>query len=711
MFPGQPPPQQQRDAFLGRINNAFGHLNAIQTLPAVLGNVGRPQPQDVGDPQDWIDALYAHCQRSAYVADPENLVRAKQFRWLRSILDTAHAIFASGGLLQESLDMMVFIEGHIAQWDNLSRRGIADPAASPTDLPFLWGLDSLGMLRFRDATAWMQPWRITVMATAVKITPPQYVYLQHGKDTLVMGLWALRALYRCQAVKEQQETHLQDYVRELCARFAFLLGVADARKHVPNLERPSPQIIMLTHWNNFHGFRDEYVTHLDGPDRNDELETVTMSGLLVVVRAGLVRESDCARLNLCLGKNPPRVMFPLPPVHLLQVYKGFFHLRDGTCAPDEKTRGSLRNLIERFEFLARIPVEQITGPGGNIYYKCSPNWLASPTKFYQPLIYGDKFIAENIEKLPTGVKNAVANRISPNVTTVAVWPLDALRDIPYFLDWSGVQMAPVLRMPCENMFHAIQKLHVQNRGRVLVAGEISREMSSEGMVRDGLIQDFSAYAVSLSGLCGPVCLCDIKNCALCLADGRIVNFGVLENSEQHQSELGFAVDLLFELKGVWDEYKANGLVYEDFPEVANKRYPNEKTMRFSAEMEALRRCISILIYQSKAPIISIYSNNSSIYSIALSQTLGHRLPGLYLPPDPEILARAVTKEISRMPSTRPYDTIEEARAFFAELLRDFPEVDTATIHMIAAGFFTNAEWTQTPQSIGGYLYGYFDGLF
>jgi hypothetical protein len=299
-------------------------------------------------------------------------------------------------------------------------------------------------------------------------------------------------------------------------------------------------------------------------------------------------------------------------------------------------------------------------------------------------------------------------------------------------------MTVMLHKKCGNVFEAMQELYLQNCGQPFVGNEIpppkirtlqrmlggdACELIAEahvaaaveqklGNFRDiaGADSNFGDVAKILVELCGPVCLFGPAHGVLCLAGDRILNLAVIRFALPGEGGFYFMDDLLPPWEHLWNEYKAGGLVDGDFPKTEDKRYPSPDALLNSVEMRALRRCIPILVYQSKAPIIFQNPDGKASFGIALYNGLRHVIPGVYLPPDPEILARAIATRFRNMPP-RPYGTIEEAQAFFGEELRDLPEVDTAAIHVIAEGFWANAEWTQTPQAIAAYLQGYFGGRF
>jgi hypothetical protein len=643
---------------------------------------------------------------------------ALQFYWLRECLDAVYKA-SHGNYTEETLARgMALVEGHLAQWENFCTTGAIDPAASPMALPFLWGLENDGMLWFRHTTRWITMWQVAWVDRALR-TSPSSLYFEQGRDGLVMGYWALLAVYRHAAFELRSDETLIANTQRMCARLAFMVDQLRAREHIPNPANPDRGLMHVQSWDKFPVFQREYIACLNAPDENDELETVSGPGVLAVVRAGLVHPRDWLRLSLCLGLNPPRVVLPLPPLRLLQAYRGLACFCEDMNPSDKAIVPLLHNLIARFEFLSKVPRKEIITPDRKTYYECQADWLESRYPFYFPIGDGDTFTAEAV----CDSSGAVARNVLTAATTLPLARLGAP-------SWAKIALPLTLCTQCQNMFEALL-LYFQCFGRssgldgvppkqlslslealgngASERGAAAIEQTLQGITGcEGKISNFDVVSKIFVELCGPVCLSDSENCTLRLSGDQVLDLSAASVVERAAGGLFFRPMLVSPWENLWNAYRADGLVDGAFPETAGKSYSTIEAILDSAEMKALRRCVLILIYQSKAPIIMV-SEGAILFSLAISNGPRHVCPNVYLPPDSEILARAVMAKLLNV-SPR-HSTMEEALAFWAHLLCDLPEVDTAAIQMIAEGFSRCKEWTRNPADALVYLRGYFDGRF
>jgi hypothetical protein len=712
--------QQWQGAILGRINNAFFAINDIQT--AVLGVSG--SPPDRTSPTAWISALGAYL--TLPIITVENRMRALQFCWLRKQLDAAHrALFQHAPQPpQRRLNReMTWIEGHISQWYNYCRTGEIDPATSPEDLPTLWGLENGGMLWIRAATPWVTPLQIAWMAEALNTSPPM-MYFANGQDTLMMSYWSIQFIYWHLTLEVGVDEVTAQRMRDLCVRLAFLIDNSGARGHVPNLANPPGGMAFVPGWVNFPNFQRNYSSRLGLSDENDELKTVSGLGTLAVTHAGLLRPSDWKRLCLRLGLNPPRVIFPSDPTYLLQAYRSFFCLYDDQNLPHSLIPGMLRNLVARFEFIIAIAtINPVATANGKVFFDCRIDWEKSTRPFYFPLINERTFYDGDTSIAPAELDPLIVEHMRESAFTVST---HLSPNYPRHFLWHGVHLLPVQCIRCTNILNAMQLFYSQNHGRPFEwrnvpsqkiqallttfnfdgVGAVERMLTAVN--GDGILPGITfAFTLRiLLGLCGPVCLADAASCVLGLEDLRALNLDVV--TQQNSNPISFIPEKLRPWEALWNSYKTAGLVNENFPQIVGKHYPSVDALLQSAEMGALKRCITILLYLSKVPIIYV-CEDCVMFGLPIANGIRSVLPGLYLPPDPEILARTVAQKLRNVP--RQHATREAARDFFKCLLEGVPELDTAAICAIADGFFNNDEWTRTPENTWAYLQGYFDGQY
>ncbi|MDR2677362.1 MAG: hypothetical protein LBB26_02230 [Puniceicoccales bacterium] len=725
-----------------RINDAFQGLNATQILPNALNESSRPFDWMANDPIAWIDVLGHYTAVTANLPRDGMWVLVTQFLWLRNRLWKIHLALISN-MMEESVFStdMGQIEGHISQWDNFCRTGQhVEPSMPPRYLPVLWGLENEGTLHWRDATWWLEAGQIMWTAEVFEACDCRTtrLILVQGLDTLVMSYWGVLAVYRYMnfAMEPHPAPNIICKVQMLCARFAFMIAMYGADELVPDLAHPQEEFDMEVDWKAFPDFSNGYIGRLRNPDENDEFETISGFGVLVVARAGLVRPYDWLRLSLCLGLNPGCVVLPLPAVRLLQAFKGLFCFHHAIAPANSLLAGPLGYLVMRLEFLAHVPMQKVASPGGKLHYVYRPNWPTDDVRFCMPLKYENGFFVGDINSMKRDPQRAAIDaQMQKRVLTIS--PILALYHsaIESFVGaniWMGLPMPLAIYFEFANAFELMKLLYQQTRRRSftwsgvpatelrLLAEKIGVSSSdqsaierilSEGVSMGNAKENFAAIAAIFVALCGPLCLYDSDRGLLCLADGRSFDLSAVSALMRDSSSgLFFDAKRVQPWKCLWDIYKKAGLVFGDFPKTDKKYYANEGILKGSAEMEALRRCISTLIYQFSVPLVFLTPRGRARVGFVVVDGLRHIFPGAYFPPNAEMLARAICTKIPEM-GEAPHRTIEELQAFLTMCLLDFPEVDTPAIRMLAEAFLQEEEWTQRPDLMIAFLTGYFDGRF
>ncbi|MDR1457210.1 MAG: hypothetical protein LBI34_04155 [Puniceicoccales bacterium] len=733
--------QQLENQYLQRINASFFRLNDIQTMALEVSG----RPLDVTSPQNWITALDVYLQLPRVVITEKKFRFAIQLLWLREYLSGVHVIsqgISNGPQMQRNPIMerrfeehISLLEFHIEQWASyFAGWSIPQVASIPEHVPFLWGPENFGTPWLLDSSAWMTLPYINLMG-AVFETKPQIWIFKHGNDTIVMSHWALWAIYRHRAqFWPTPDSKQKKVLQKMCAMLAYLIKSAKAQQHIPSLTSPKDVSALTLDWNNFAQFQNLYITSLDLPDENDVLETVSEPGLLVIAGSGLIKAEHWRKLCLCLALNYPVIMLPLPPVQLFQIFRGLFRFYGDHIPASNRNEADtqlieciLRHLVVRFEFLtgsARISEVSVSG---KTYYRCLVDWTKSRFSFFPPILQNCN--SDQAHELNESRIADIQRILLARVTTVS--PNAELRCVGHFR-FGDIFFPPVKYVECADMFLAMKMLYLQNCGKAFdveevtmakcrsvikllrcephsdfetVLGQTLRDATSNGW----MIQNFDAAVKIFAEICGSVCFCTGEKLVLNLADGRTLIF---ENGScLKHTENGYVFDqnLMLSWQHLWGEYRANGLVTEIFPQTANVRYDTVNSLLSSEEMKALRRCIVILIYQSKTPIINL-AGDRIFFGLACSDGLRYVLPGLYMPPDAEILSRSITNTLA-MGADRQLDvgtfvvnTVEALASLLAQSER-VPELDAFAINEISAGILQEG-WTQG--EIFAYLQGYFD---